>query len=155
MVYLAFRGEVETSLIIHNGLERGLVVAAPITLRDERRLVPLRLSGRAGELRRGAYGILEPDPDRCSPISPDGLDLVVVPGVAFDEFGGRLGYGGGYYDRFLRREASMATRVALGFDIQISPEPLPLDAHDVRMHRVVTASGVRMTHSGERPESMR
>jgi 5-formyltetrahydrofolate cyclo-ligase len=142
MVYLAFRGEVETSRIIEDCLGRGVVVAAPLTLRADRRLVPLRLEGRAGELRKGAYGILEPDPARCSPVAPESLDLVVVPGVAFDERGGRLGYGGGYYDRFLRRHAAGAIWAALAFEIQIVLEPLPLDAHDVRMDLIFTESRV-------------
>lgn len=138
MVYLPFRGEVPTDLIVRKTLDLGKVVSAPVTLRAERRLEPYRLTGRPDEFRRGAYGILEPDPARCEPVLPGTIDLVVVPGVAFDRSGGRLGYGGGYYDRFLAGEAVGALRVALAFEVQLSAEPLPLDAHDLRMDLLVT-----------------
>jgi len=138
MVYLPFRGEVPTALVIETCLKTGKAVAAPLTLKGERRLVPLILKGRPGELRTGAYGILEPEPALCRAIAPSDIDLVVVPGVAFDEYGSRLGYGGGYYDRFLRDEAAGAVRAALAFEVQISADPLPRDTHDVRMDFVFT-----------------
>lgn len=138
LVYLPFRGEVSTKRVVEAALARGKVVAAPVTLKAERKLLPLRLTGHPEELRRGAYGILEPEPSRCEPVPAATLDLVVVPGVAFDLGGGRLGYGGGYYDRFLSTEATGATRAALAFEAQISEEPLPLDPFDVRVDFVFT-----------------
>ncbi len=138
MVYLAFRGEVATALIVERALAEGKVVTAPVTLKSERRLLPLRLGGRPGELRSGAYGILEPDPSVCEAVPAEKLELVVVPGVAFDESGGRLGYGGGYYDRFLGLEATGAVRAALAYEIQMAEESLPLDAYDIRVDLVFT-----------------
>jgi len=148
MLYLAFRGEVSTDLILETALAQGKVVAAPVTLKEERRLVPLRLEGGPGELCRGAYGILEPHPSLCRPVAPGDLDLVVVPGVAFDCRGGRLGYGGGYYDRFLRGEAAQARRAALAFEVQVSEGLLPLDPYDAVMDLVVTE---RRVIRGSRP----
>ncbi|MCL6581100.1 MAG: 5-formyltetrahydrofolate cyclo-ligase [Firmicutes bacterium] len=138
MVYLAFRGEVPTDLIVRRAAEDGKVVCAPVTLPAERRLVPVRLTGLAGELRPGAYGILEPDPARYPAVPPDRVDLVVVPGVAFDLRGARLGYGGGYYDRFLASEARRAVRAGLAFEVQISATPLPAAPHDCLMDLVFT-----------------
>ncbi|MEW6031606.1 MAG: 5-formyltetrahydrofolate cyclo-ligase [Bacillota bacterium] len=155
MVYLPFRGEADTGLVVRAGLDAGRVVCAPATVREGRRLVPLRLSGRADELRKGCYGILEPDPARCPPVDPEDIDLVVVPGVAFDETGGRLGYGGGYYDRFLGLEARRAVRAGLAFEAQISPTPFALDPHDARMDFVFTEEriirGVREPAAGPGP----
>ncbi len=151
MVYLPFRGEVPTARIIERALAEGKTVAAPVTLKEERRLLPLRLTGRPEDLRPGPYGILEPEPSVCESVPPDKLDLVVVPGVAFDVEGARLGYGGGYYDRFLALEAREATRVALAYEIQVSPVPLPLDAHDSRMDLVVTER--RIIRGGRRSPS--
>jgi 5-formyltetrahydrofolate cyclo-ligase len=82
----------------------------------------------------GAFGILEPAGDDLVPIS--GLDLIVVPGVAFDREGHRLGYGKGFYDRALRHAAG-AVLVGLCFDFQLV-DALPAEAHDVRMDMVVT-----------------
>lgn len=142
MVYLSFRGEVPCSLVIETALAEGKVVTAPVTVPRERRLVPHRLTGDPGELRPGAYGILEPDPAGCRPFPPGEIDLVVVPGVAFDDRGGRLGYGGGYYDRFLRLDAPQATRAALAFDVQVAGESLPLDAYDARVDFVFTETRI-------------
>lgn len=159
MVYLAFRGEVPTLRVIEAALEDGKTVTAPVTLRAERKLLPLRLSGRPGELRAGAYGILEPDPSRCAPFPPQELDLVVVPGVAFDLGGGRLGYGGGYYDRFLATDAPSAVRAALAFEAQIAAEPLPRDATDAVMDLVFTERrilrGERIPRGGRIPRGSR
>lgn len=149
MVYLPFRGEVPTQRIIERALAEGKTVTAPATLKDERRLLPLRLTGRLDELRRGAYGILEPEPSVCEPVPPEKLDLVVVPGVVFDLEGGRLGYGGGYYDRFLALEARGALKAALAYEVQVSPDPLPLDAYDTRMDLVITER--RIIRGGRRP----
>ncbi len=152
MVYLAFRGEVPTTLVVRACLEDGKLVSAPVTFPKEGRLVPLRLEGRPGELREGAYGITEPDPSVCRPVPPSELDLVVVPGVAFDERSGRIGYGGGYYDRFLRWEAARAVRAALAYEVQISAEPLPLGPFDVRMDFIFTPERVLRGH-GRRGET--
>jgi len=139
MVYLPFRGEVPTDLIIQRALAAGKTVAAPVTVKEVRRLVPFRLTDRPEpQLRRGAYGIAEPDPARCQAVAPRSLDLVVVPGVAFDAEGGRLGYGGGYYDRFLTTEAPQAVRSALAYEVQVSEQPLPLETSDARMDFIFT-----------------
>ena len=82
----------------------------------------------------GHMGIPEPDPARTRRWQGT-PELVIVPGAAFDPSGGRIGYGGGYYDRFLG--ASGATTVALAFQCQLY-EALPQDAHDKRVDMIVT-----------------
>lgn len=137
LVYLPFRGEVPTAAVIEAGLARGKVVAAPLTLATERRLVPLALAGLPDELQPGTFGILEPRPERCPPVDPGRIDLVVVPGLAFDTHGARLGYGGGFYDRFLGRHVPQATRAGLAFEVQVV-DRLPTDRHDAAMDLVFT-----------------
>ncbi|MBN1910696.1 MAG: 5-formyltetrahydrofolate cyclo-ligase, partial [Pirellulales bacterium] len=97
------------------------------------------------ELSPGAYGIPEPRPElRDLPdrrIEPDWLDLVLVPGVAFDRKGGRLGQGAGYFDRFLPTVPAHVPRVGLAFACQLFPK-IPMAPHDVRMDCVVAESGI-------------
>ena len=71
-------------------------------------------------------------------MTPESFDLVIVPGVAFDRQGGRLGYGKGYYDRFL--DQSHAFRLALAFDFQLL-ETVPTEIHDVPMDGILTENG--------------
>ena len=83
---------------------------------------------------------MEPDPDSPGPL-PSQVDLVIVPGVAFDMRGGRLGFGGGYYDRLLRALPDDCARVALAYEVQLADE-VPTDAHDERVGIIVTPAGV-------------
>lgn len=87
------------------------------------------------ELEPGPLGILQPAAG-TTVIDVDRVDLVIVPGVAFDAQGNRLGYGGGYYDRLLAR-MPRARRVGLCFDGQLVGE-IPIESHDVAMHTIVT-----------------
>jgi 5-formyltetrahydrofolate cyclo-ligase len=93
-----------------------------------------------GDLQPGWRNLREPDPARCRAVGPEVPDLVVVPGVAFDASGGRLGYGKGCYDRFLaeraRRGAASAT-VAAAFECQLVPA-VPCETHDLRVAAIVT-----------------
>lgn len=92
-----------------------------------------------GELERGAFGLRQPRED--APIAEKrDLDLVIVPGVAFDAGGRRLGYGGGYYDRLLPALVGVP-KVALAFDEQVV-ETIPAEEHDVPVDVVVTPTRV-------------
>lgn len=92
------------------------------------------------ELVSGEFGVFEPIA-RCPEISADILDWVLVPGVAFDSEGGRLGRGKGHYDRWLLG-SSRAIRCGIGFEEQVVTK-VPLEPHDVRLHYVVTPARVR------------
>lgn len=92
----------------------------------------------AKSLVRGAHDIIEPCPETNAPFDPAELDLVVVPGLAFDGEGNRIGYGEGYYDKFLAGLDDTITTVGICFDEQLTAEPLPVDDHDVPVKRVVT-----------------
>ncbi|MEW6595348.1 MAG: 5-formyltetrahydrofolate cyclo-ligase [Thermodesulfobacteriota bacterium] len=144
MVYVSFRSEVETGPLIAEALRRGVTVAVPRTEVKAKRLAVYRLSDPGRELRPGYCGIMEPDPARAAPVEPAAIDVVILPGSVFDRHGGRLGYGGGYYDRFLALEAPRALRVAVAFDMQVVAR-VPVLAHDMRLHWLVTESGARAT----------
>lgn len=91
------------------------------------------------ELTPGAYGIMEPGAD-CPEIPPQEIDLVLVPGAAFDRFGGRIGQGGGYYDRFLA--GTGAYRMGVCHDFALLGGALPTAAHDARMDAVAAPAGI-------------
>lgn len=137
MFYLEFRKEVATGDIISECLAAGKRVVIPITDLKNTRLIPSELKDFPGDLTSGTWGILEPKADCVRPVEPGEIDLVVVPGVAFDTKGNRLGYGGGFYDRFLPGTKPETTWVALAFELQIRDNVFP-EAHDCRVHYVLT-----------------
>ncbi len=91
-------------------------------------------------LKQGVYGIMEPDPEKAEEADVSLLEAVVVPGVAFDRHGGRMGYGGGFYDRFLAGLDRLPFLVGVGFSMQVV-EHVPLEPHDIRLDGIVTEKG--------------
>lgn len=147
MVYVDFRNEVRTEALIKAAMAAGKRVAVPVTDIPGKKLTPSRLLDYPGDLVPGAWGILEPGPDFLRPLPPDEIDLVVVPGVAFDEKGNRLGYGGGFYDRFLLRTRQDTVYLAPAFELQIKPDVYP-GKHDCPVHILVTEERVVWTGAG-------
>ncbi len=136
MLYLNFRDEVETTILVEDALASGKRVVVPLCNRD-RTITPMEIANLQDDLQFGTWGIREPKTDRCSPIDPAEIDLVLVPGVAFDLKGNRLGYGAGYYDRFIPLLRPGVPLAALAFEVQILPDMRP-EAHDRSMNMVIT-----------------
>ena len=137
MVYMALPQEVQTMPIITQARQSQKCVAVPVIRGQE--LVAVALSEASTQLRRGPFGILEP----CGTprvIHPQEIGCIAVPGIAFDARGGRLGFGKGYYDRFLRQLPATTYRCGLAFGIQMVP-CVPQALHDVCMHGIVTEQG--------------
>jgi 5-formyltetrahydrofolate cyclo-ligase len=139
--YVNFRSEVETLPLIKAWLASGKRICVPLTLTAEPRLVAYPITDPESDLRPGYCQIPEPDTERLSPIDPDELQLIIMPGSVFDLHGGRLGYGGGYYDRFIALQAPKAIRIGLAFDLQLTDQ-LPLQAHDQHLHLLATEERV-------------
>ncbi len=142
LLYLAFRSEVETQPLIEQVQAMGKEVAVPVARDEPRGLVPCRYSCPA-DLARTNLGVLEPRPECACPVELAQIDLVVVPGTAFDLRGGRLGYGLGYYDRLLS-EMPLALRVALAFECQLLPE-VAIEPHDLPVDIILTEERVLRT----------
>lgn len=142
MAYLDLPAEVRTRPFVWTARGQGKQVVVPYCEGDELGLFRL---DDLGELEAGTLGILEPRIElRARPekrVAPAELDLVLAPGVAFDRQGGRLGHGKGYYDRLLRRVRRGASLVGLAFECQLVAA-VPMLAHDVPMHKVVTENAV-------------
>ncbi|MBI4227173.1 MAG: 5-formyltetrahydrofolate cyclo-ligase [Candidatus Omnitrophica bacterium] len=136
--YLATDGEVETRAMIRQALADGKRVAAPIPVVAARTIRLAELTGARRGLTRGPFGIEQPHPGRARRVRPDALDLIVVPGVAFDRLGYRLGRGAGYYDRFLATLPPGIPRVGLAFRCQRVAR-LPRQRHDQPVTTVLAA----------------
>jgi 5-formyltetrahydrofolate cyclo-ligase len=130
----AVDGEVATRELARQVLARGKTVVCPRVRWEPRGLESYAIRS-LDELVESRRGLWEPDPSRSEPMSDSALDLVVVPGLAFDRRGFRIGFGAGFYDRFLA--GVDAPRVALAFSLQIQ-ESLPVEPHDEPVDWIVT-----------------
>ncbi|MHB9096804.1 MAG: 5-formyltetrahydrofolate cyclo-ligase [Syntrophales bacterium] len=142
MVYLAFGSEALTDGLILWGWEAGKRIVVPLCHPESRELTACLIDG-FDELASGHYGIREPKVVR--PVPRGEIGAVVVPAVAFDRRGYRVGYGGGYYDRFLP-QASQAARIGAAFESQIVAA-VPADPHDVTVDCIVTETEIICTAS--------
>lgn len=141
-IYVSFRSEVDTFGIIEQLLGMGKTVCVPITYVKEKRLDAIRITDLQHDLVPGYCDIPEPKPELCRTqvILPTAIDAVILPGSVFDERGGRFGYGGGYYDRFVS-STPQSRRIGVAFDLQVV-ERAPLAAHDELLDMVVTESRI-------------
>lgn len=142
-VFLSAEKEISTENIISHSLKAGKGVSVPAYMAENDSYYPARYSVDA-ELAVGHMKIREPV--NPIPVKLSDVDVVIVPGLAFDEKGGRLGYGKGYYDRMLAiiREAKKGKQlniVGMALDFQVI-EAVPMDNNDVRMDVIVTEKRV-------------
>ena len=145
-VYLASPDEIDLSDCIREMLDRGVTVAAPRWNGETYELAHVK-SLDAADLRTGPMKILEPK--EGDPVRPADVSVWLVPGLAFTRRGGRLGYGGGWYDRLLSASAASSVRLGVAHPFQMVAE-LPQEPHDVRLTDVVTAEakGVKLALEG-------
>jgi len=140
MLFVSFGSEIETRPIITAALAAGKRVVAPRADPQRRALTPCEVRDLDRDLAPGAHGIEEPR-RHCPAVDLAEIDVVAVPAVAWSEDGYRLGYGGGYYDRFLPK-VGRALAVGLGLELQVVPE-LPQGPHDQPVEVLVTEEHVR------------
>jgi 5-formyltetrahydrofolate cyclo-ligase len=136
LLTLPFRSEWDARNLVRDALAAGKTVAAPRVDPPARMLRALLVEDLDRDVEAGYRGIPEPRADRPA-ISLERVDWVLVPGIAFDATGKRLGYGGGYYDRLLPLLPPAAERVAGAFEAQII-ERVPAARHDIGVDCVVT-----------------
>jgi 5-formyltetrahydrofolate cyclo-ligase len=139
-VTLNFGSEVSTLGIGATALATGKRLVAPRVNAASRMLDLYEIRDLERDVEKGKWGIPEPRPDRGTPVKPREIDWVLVPGVAFDRTGGRLGYGGGYYDRILPLLPVEATRVAVAYSFQVV-DSVPQGRHDLRVDTLITEDG--------------
>ena len=133
MFYISLVGEVDTEDMIKEALILGKKILVPVC--RNRNIVACTLDNNA-KLKKGPYGVWEPVSKK--PVELKNLRLVIVPGLAFDRKGNRLGRGKGYYDRFLKRIPANVSSIGLAFKLQILPL-VPTTANDMCVNRVISA----------------
>ena len=136
MAFLSTGSEVITDEIICWAWQQSKRVLAPVCLRAEGRLIVSPITCFA-DVEPGYRGIREPRTELLAPVEKDEIDVVVVPAVAFDRRGYRVGYGGGYYDRFLAGMGPRAIKIGIAFSCQLIPEA-PEENHDIAVDVIVT-----------------
>jgi len=140
MLYLSMESEVQTFALLRRLLALNKVVLAPVMEPTSKKLLPYQIANPEIDLITNKYDIQEPNPQRCKLLAPVEIDLVTVPGVAFDAKGHRIGYGGGYYDRFLKK-CQKSLWVGLAFECQLV-EDVVCAEWDLPVHKIVTEKRV-------------
>jgi 5-formyltetrahydrofolate cyclo-ligase len=138
LCYVSFRSEVETHPLIQEGIRFKKRMHVPLFHPIEPNRTSIAALKRWGDLQEDEHsGILEPRPDARVVADPTKIQLVLIPGAVFDRQGGRIGFGGGYFDRLLAG-MPQAKRIGLAYSGQLSVEALPREPHDVLMHSILT-----------------
>lgn len=137
-VYISFRSEVATLDLVDKLIAMGKTVTVPITRVAEKRLDAINITDRVKDLEPGYCNIPEPLEALCTEkiVAPELIEAIILPGSVFDLRGGRFGYGGGFYDRFVSK-VEKAVRIGLAYDLQIV-DKAPLQEHDELLDYVVT-----------------
>ena len=138
MFYIAEDIEVDTEQMIRDSLKSGKKIAVPITIVSQNKLIASLLIDFDKELSKGPYGILQPKSDFVRPVALKKIDLIIVPGVAFDSRGHRLGHGTGYYDRFLSKITENVLTIGLAFDFQLV-DNIPTSSHDIAVKELISS----------------
>ncbi len=140
MVYLSFQNEVDTTPIVLKSWQDRKRVLAPKVSWSQRRMMPVEIRSMTEDLAESTMGIREPVSGIPFPVSL--IDLVIVPGLGFDEFGNRLGRGRGFYDRFLANPEFVGTACAMAFEAQIISN-IPVGPLDRTVDLLVTDEKLR------------
>jgi 5-formyltetrahydrofolate cyclo-ligase len=139
--YMAFDHEVLTDGLMRRAMASGKQLVLPMVLGNRQGMALYVIEELERDVAPGYCGILEPQPRRTRAVAPETLELALIPGVAFDLRGGRLGLGAGFYDRLLSQLPRGIPMVGLAFDFQVIPR-LPLQPHDILLDAIVTESRV-------------
>lgn len=138
-IYISYDSEINTKIIIDKALKDKKKIYVPRTEFKTRHMDAVGITS-LDNLIESKYGILEPSIDMMH-IDPNELDLIVVPGVAFDRSGGRMGYGAGFYDRFFKKinkeNKNKIIKLALAYELQML-DKVPMNAQDVPVDFIIT-----------------
>ena len=137
LLYVNGNFEVQTDSIIQKAYSYSKLVVLPAFDPESFKMKLMKVDAFKQELIPGPRGIVEPDASKCKEVPMDRIDISIIPGLAFDEKGGRIGSGTGYYDRLIPRLAITTRKVALTFEEQIVPQ-IPMESHDRHVDIIIT-----------------
>ncbi|MGA8279591.1 MAG: 5-formyltetrahydrofolate cyclo-ligase, partial [Desulfobacterales bacterium] len=136
-LYIENPNEVKSAEIIRRTFDQNKIVVLPLVKTDTKKFKLFKIDDFAKDLKPGQNGILQPDPGRCRTVPIDCIDIAIIPGVAFDEKGGRIGSGDGFYDRLIPHLPVTTRKVALALDYQIILQA-PIESHDKHVDIIIT-----------------
>lgn len=137
LMYLENSSEVQSRDIIKRTFDYNKIVVLPLVDVQSKKFKLYKIDDFGNDLIPGESNALQPDPDKCRAVPIDCIDIALIPGVAFDEKGGRIGSGDGYYDRLIPHLPLTTRKVALALDDQIIPM-VPLESHDKYVDIIIT-----------------
>lgn len=137
MFFLSFGNEVRTDEMITRSLNDGKQVYVPRLITRERRLEVCEITDMDQEFELGSYDIREPSRSNSKVVSPSIIDAVIAPGLAFDRSGGRIGFGGGYFDWLFKQLPDEALRLGVAYEFQVV-DSIPQDSWDERVQTIFT-----------------
>ncbi len=140
MTYVDFKGEVATRPLINQALIEGKRIAVPVCNTETKDLTACEILSLE-ELVPSTFGLLEPDKNQLRPLDPKALDIILMPGLAFDRMGNRIGYGAGYYDRFLLKARPDSVKIAVVYAFQIL-QHVPVCPHDIPVDMILSETGI-------------
>jgi len=137
LLYINTAGEINSQQIIKRCFDYNKIVILPAFETDTYKIKLMKVDNLDTDLKPGQRGILEPDENRCNIVPVECIDIAIIPGVAFDEKGGRIGSGEGYYDRLIPKLPITTRKVALAFENQIIRQ-IQMESHDKHVDIIIT-----------------
>jgi 5-formyltetrahydrofolate cyclo-ligase len=137
LLYMPSKNEVSTEGIFRRCFDYNKIVVLPAFEITRYKIKLYKIDNPAVDMILGPRQILEPNPAKCKVVPMDCLDIALIPAVALDEKGGRIGSGEGYYDRFIPKLPITTRKVALAFEEQILPQ-VPMESHDKHVDIIIT-----------------
>ncbi|WP_246514796.1 5-formyltetrahydrofolate cyclo-ligase [Desulfonema limicola] len=141
LLYMNLEGEVDSQPIIKRSIAKKKIVVLPVFNKEKHSITLMKVDNFETDLHPGPRGVLEPNPEVCKKVPLDKVDIAIIPGFAFDEKGGRIGSGNGYYDRLIPRLSPTARKVSLIMESQMIPQ-VPMESHDKYVDIIITEERV-------------
>jgi len=133
----ARKDEIDLSNVIQESLKLNKIVVLPAFNVEKKEITLMKIDDPDTELIEGPLGNMEPDPNKCKIVPIDSIEIAIIPGLAFDEKGGRIGTGKGFFDHFIPKLPITARKVTLAFEDQLIQQ-IPMESHDKYVDIIIT-----------------